>query len=224
MSMIMSHYRENVEVPHGLTTLDLFRKWARSPEFPSDGHFSFIDGHLYVDLSVEQLFTHNGVKTAFTGKVSGIVESDENGYYFSDRALVTNEDAGFSTELDGMYVSYESIHSGRVRLVEGADEGFVEVEGSPDMTLEIVSSWSVEKDTVILRDAYWRAGIKEYWLVDARAEETQFSILKRGNRGYTATRKLAGGWQYSDVFERYFLLLRKVDRLRNPRFELKVKS
>ena len=34
------------------------------------------------------------------------------------------------------------------------------------MTLEVVSSSSVRKDTVDLRDRYYKAGILEYWLVD----------------------------------------------------------
>jgi Uma2 family endonuclease len=36
------------------------------------------------------------------------------------------------------------------------------------MVLEVVSASSVEPDTQTLRELYWAAGIKEYWLVDAR--------------------------------------------------------
>src|SRR5256885_8764701 len=50
------------------------------------------------------------------------------------------------------------------------EEGYLELEGTPDMVLEVVSESSVQKDTKRLRQLYWQAGIREYWLVDARRE------------------------------------------------------
>jgi hypothetical protein len=44
-------------------------------------------------------------------------------------------------------------------LIEGKEEGHVELEGSLDMVLEVVSASSVHKDTVVLRRAYWQAGM-----------------------------------------------------------------
>ena len=35
--------------------------------------------------------------------------------------------------------------------------GYLELEGVPDMVLEVVSRSSVRKDTVLMRQAYWRA-------------------------------------------------------------------
>ena len=43
--------------------------------------------------------------------------------------------------------------------------------------MEIVSDSSVVKDTRQLRQAYARAGVHEYWLVDARGEDLLFEIL-----------------------------------------------
>ena len=79
---------------------------------------------------------------------------------------------------DGVFLSTVSVQQKRVRVVEGKGRGHVELEGSPDMVLEVVSPSSVEKDIVILRQAYWEAGIPEYWLVDARAEPLKFDILR----------------------------------------------
>ena len=61
------------------------------------------------------------------------------------------------------------------------------------MALEVVSESSVHKDTVQLRELYWRAGIAEYWLVDARPASPRFDILRHGERfhGHTkASRRL----------------------------------
>jgi Uma2 family endonuclease len=64
-----------------------------------------------------------------------------------------------------------------------------ELEGSPEMVLEVVSETSVHKDTEELRELYWHAGTLEYWLVDARTDATHFDILHYGRKGYTTTRK-----------------------------------
>jgi Uma2 family endonuclease len=109
-------------------------------------------------------------------------------------------------------------------MIEAAGDGYREVDGTPDMVLEIVSQTSVRKDTVDLRRLYWLAGIPEYWLVDARTESVQFDILKRGTRSYLSTRKAPGGWLKSNVFGASFRLKRKMDQLGNPQFELEMKS
>ena len=42
--------------------------------------------------------------------------------------------------------------------------------------IEIVSDSSVAKDTRRLPAAYHKAGVGEFWLVDARGPETSFTI------------------------------------------------
>jgi Uma2 family endonuclease len=88
------------------------------------------------------------------------------------------------------------------------------------MVLEVVSRHSVRKDTKILRNLYWRAGIPEYWLVDARKTPLQFDILRWTERGYSASRRREG-WLKSKVFGRSFLLETKPDRLGHPQFFLR---
>src|SRR5437879_5526087 len=81
-----------------------------------------------------------------------------------------------------------------------------EVEGAPDMVLEVVSRSSVQKDTVILPKAYWEAGVREYWLVDARKAPLRFDIFRHTAKGYASTRKQAGGGVKSALFGRVFRL------------------
>src|SRR5438105_4589106 len=85
--------------------------------------------------------------------------------------------------------SRSTLRSYRVRLIEGADGGYVELQGTPEMVLEVISRSSEKKDTVVLMKAYWEAGIPEYWLVDARKEPLKFDILRHTSRGYVAARK-----------------------------------
>jgi Uma2 family endonuclease len=214
---------DKVRIPGGLDTLDAFRTWARSEEFPERGRYAYLNGEMWVDLSMEQLFSHNHVKTQFTVTLGSLVRTARLGYFFSDGTLLSNVAANLSTEPDGTFVAYETMRNGRTRLIEGATEGYVELEGTPDMVLEVVSATTVRKDTETLRDLYWKAGITEYWLVDARGVEPAFDLLRHTARGYAATRRQAGGWQRSSAFGRSFRLTRHTDPLGHPEYRVEVR-
>ena len=48
----------------------------------------------------------------------------------------------------------------------------------PELTIEVVSEGSRDRDYAEKRDEYWTLGIKEYWIVDAKLD--QVVILRRG--------------------------------------------
>jgi len=212
---------ESIRVPGKAATLDAFRRWARSPAFPTRGHYSFLGNEVWVDMSPEQLYTHNGVKGVVASVLTLLLKELRLGRFFHDRALVTNVEASLSTEPDGTFVTFDSFRSKRVRRVRGA-EGYIELVGSPDMTLEVVSASSVQKDTVVLRQRYWMAGVREYWLIDARKVKPSFEILRHTKRGYVECRR-QGGWVESPVFGKSFQLTVKPDELGDPEYLLRVK-
>ncbi len=74
-----------------------------------------------------------------------------------------------------------------------------------------------------LREAYHRAGVPEYWLVDARSEEIPFQILYRRKRGYVAA-PVPGGWQASRVFGRSFRMRRRRDESGLWEYTLEVRA
>ena len=96
--------------------------------------------------------------------------------------MLLNEGSDVSNEPDLMFCSWESLRSGRVEYherVEGSG-GYVEVVGSPDMVLEVVSRSSFDKDTKKLLGAITKPASTSTWLVDARGGEIDFRILVRG--------------------------------------------
>src|SRR6185437_4505030 len=158
------------------------------------------------------------LKTEIASVLTGILKRTQQGYYFCNGILVTNVAADLSGNPDGTFLSHASIESGRVAFIEGKrGEGVVELLGTVDMVLEVVSTSSVRKDTDTFRQAYWEAGVAEYWLVDARGDRLDFRILKHGSKGFTETRKQAG-WLRSTVFDRSFRLTRKKDKSGHPNF------
>ncbi|GMU20099.1 MAG: hypothetical protein AMXMBFR13_01990 [Phycisphaerae bacterium] len=209
---------EKIRIPGHFPDIASFRDWARSDEFPETGRYSFLNGEVWVDMSPERLFSHNQVNGEFAIVIGTLVKANRLGRYFHDRTLLSHPEAGLSTEPDGLFVSRDSIRSGRVKWIEGAEES-VEIEGSPDMVLEVVSPTSQRKDTVVLRGLYWQAGIREYWLVDARTEPLQFEIFAHEAEGYTPVPGI-GGWVRSEVFDKQFRLTVEPDELGDPVFAL----
>jgi Uma2 family endonuclease len=216
--------RGAISVPGWVVDHDSYRRWARSDEFPEQGRFAFLNGIIWIDLARQQLFTEVAIKGEVTARLRLIVDSDDLGYLFSSGALISHAGAELSCQPDACFISYDSVQSGRAKWIEGAEQGYVEVEGTPDMVLEVVSDSSVQKDTIHLRELYWKAGVAEYWLVDARGSDLKFSLLKRNGKGYAETRRGADGWVKSAVFGRSFRLVTGKDRLGNPRITLEVRQ
>lgn len=197
---------EHIHLPLWVVDHQSYRQWACSDDFPERGWVSYINDAIWVDPSMERLI-HNQIKTLFAIILGGMVLREGWGRYLGDRMLLTNISAGLSTEPDGMFVSKESLRTGRVVFGKGDDT--LEVLGTPDMTLEVVSRTSVRKDTVELLEAYWRAGIAEYWLVDPRGTALRFDIFRRGPTKYVAARH-QDGWVKSVVFAKAFRLVRQM--------------
>jgi Uma2 family endonuclease len=214
---------DTVRVPAWVTDLESFRRWTDDDAFPESGQISFLLGEVWLDMSKEQLFSHNEVKTEINTVLRTLVKSDKLGRYFSDGAYVSNADADVSNQPDGTFVSTESLQQGRVRVIEDRTDGHVELEGCPDVILEVVSRSSVEKDTEVLRQAYATAGVREYWLVDARGETVKFDVLRLNRGRYTAVRKQAG-WVRSETFERWFRLDRQDGEDSYPEFTLQTRT
>ena len=131
--------------------------------------------------------------------------------------LLTNVAANLSTEPDGLFFAWETVRSGRLRLVEREGLGIMELEGSADVALEVVSKTSVRKDTVLLRELYWKAGITEYWLVDVREGMMSFEILQWTREGYVSVPP-DDGWIRSKVLGKKFRLQKKTDPLGHAQF------
>jgi hypothetical protein len=210
-----------VNFPAWIHDHESFRRWARSPECPEKLRVAYYDNSIWVDPDMEQLFAHNQVKYHVGVALGPVVEG--KGLYMPDGMLLSNPEVGFSTIPDGFFASFEAFETGRVRQVAGAHGGCVELEGTPEMILEVVSDSSVQKDLIDMPPQYYAAGVMEYWTIDVRTDEPLFQLWKRGPKGYILPRKLAGRWRKSDVFGRSFRLVRDHNRLGSPTYTLEVK-
>lgn len=212
-----------IVIPASASTLEDFRQWTASVDFPEKGKIAYLGGEIFIDMSAERLDSHNAVKAEIFSTLYRMVNELDLGKFYPDGARVVHVEANVSNEPDAMFVSWESFDSNRVRLVPAKKEdGFDELEGSPDIVAEILSPSSATKDLKKLRGLYWLAGIPEYWLIDARSEKLDFQILRASSKDYEVVAPKAG-WHNSAVFGKSFRLSRKKDRVGTWLYRLEIK-
>src|SRR5262245_35382156 len=149
--------------PEAAADFAAFRDWTKSSDFPQRGEYAFLGNELWADLSMETLL-HNQLKHIITLVVSTLLTSAKLGVFFADGLRLVHAGVLLSDDPDAIFASRKSISSRRVHWENGRESR--EIIGTPDMVLEVVSTNSVNKDTVVLRRLYAEAGIPEYWLVN----------------------------------------------------------
>jgi Uma2 family endonuclease len=198
-------------IPRDAYTLAGFHKWVLSDEFPEKQPVMFRNGEIFLYMPKEDVFTHAAVKTAVAGPVYNLNQELDLGDFYTNGVLVTNVEADISNNPDMVGLLWESLETGKVRYVTKKKDRAVEIEGSADWLLEIVSDSSVKKDKLQLRESYHKAGVREYWIIDARGDAIDFQILHWRKSGYAAAPH-KDGWQRSRFFGRGFRLTRARDR------------
>jgi Uma2 family endonuclease len=216
---IANRAEEIIQVPPWVIDLGTFRRWVDEDVDLDKIHVCYHRGRMYIDMAREQLYTHNVLKGVITSVLVQLVRERDLGDYFTDGVFLSNVDADLGNKPDGLFVSHNSFATGAVRDVAGEEGGYVELQGTPDLVIEIVSRSSVKKDTEILMEAYWEAGIPEHWLIDARQEPVRFDILNLAAGGYRPTRRVRG-WTRSSVFGVDFRLVEQPDGRGRPKFSL----
>jgi len=176
----------DVEIPPGIDGFAAFRRWTHDPDFPEKGRIDFIAGQIEVGDMVEDPRYHGGPKTEIARVLANRVKRLDWGQVLIDATRVSVPEVGLSVEPDILAVSHQALATGRVALVpaEGRREAFVELEGPPELVVEVLSASSVRKDSQRLWREYYRAGIPEYWTVDARAGKLAFQIWIAGPAEY----------------------------------------
>ena len=207
--------------PPTANTLEGFSEWVYSEDFPQSGKISFINGRIIIDMSPERYEFHNKLKTELSHVLVSLIKENDLGEFYTDGARIKNPESNISNEPDAMFASWKTLESGKFAppADHANDETHVDMVGTPDWVCEVVSDSSIKKDTRDLREAYHKAGISEYWLIDARGEEVDFLILVHQPDGYSAAAN-EEGWIRSPVFDRQFQLTRSRNRVGSWKYDL----
>jgi Uma2 family endonuclease len=197
----------DVDVPDWVVDLKSFRKWIHSGVLPEKFPVHFINGRVWVDKHVEEVFSHNRVKQSLNEALGSFIRQNKLGIYYPDGMLVSNDDAGLAVEPDAMFVSAVQFREKRIAFRAGKKAEATEMVGSPDLVVEVVSPSSVKKDTVALMKGYHAAKVPEYWLIDGRGDRVRFDIHVWAEGVYVLIEP-ATGWRRSRVLDREFRLIR----------------
>ena len=217
---------ESVRIPATVRDLDTFRDWIHSADFPDHVQASYLQGSIFIEMSPQEIESHAKLKMLLYGELWDLVKETDAGEILSDGTLLVNETADVSNEPDMMYVTWASLRDGTVEYRERREGSrrFVEVVGSPDLAVEVVSDSSVQKDTVELFDGYFNAGVTEYWLIDARGDEIDFRIHTRGADRFEPTPPDADGFTPSAVLSRRFRIERELNPVGMYRYRMEIRE
>jgi Uma2 family endonuclease len=218
---------DEIRIPTDIQSLAEFRRWAISGEFPERGRIDFLAGCIEIDMSPEDFFCHGILKAEMVARLHDRAKRLRLGYVVTDSTRVSCPEADLSVEPDIVFLSEETLDTGRARLVPkagGRPGRYIEVEGPPDLVVEIVSDASAAKDTRRLPEAYFKAGVMEYWLADARGGELVFRIQHRGQSGFEPAATDAEGFQRSVVFGCPFRLEGARDQREHWTFDLRARE
>ena len=209
-----------LEIPANIHSLAGFRAWVAGLGEERRVRATFASGEVFVDMSPQSYKTHEPLVEAINRVLLNLAVESGLGHYYLPPSWITAEDA-ISTEPDGFLVFWERLRSGAVRV---NPENEAELVGCPDMTLEVVSRSSTRKDLEVLVRDYARAGVREYWIADARQDELVFRIQALRDGQYAPAATAEGGWVTSPLWGREFLLRRVTNPAGLPDFLLEVRE
>jgi Uma2 family endonuclease len=129
--------------------------------FPDDGkRHELIDGDHYVSPS--PVTQHQRVSSRLHRVMSSFIHRLSLGELFAAPYDVVLSD-GNVVEPDLLYVS--AAHSAIIRAEN--------IQGAPDLVVEILSTSSRKRDEIIKQKLYERYGVAEYWIVDPDLEQVR---------------------------------------------------
>lgn len=172
-------------------------------------------GNIEVTISPRDLYTHGAVKTAVAARLHEWVTESGLGTVFVDSTRIVDPQVGLSAEPDIVVALDETLDRGDLREVPSVSHEagrYVELEGAPDLVVEILSDSSVAKDTERLPPLYAAAGIPELWLIDARTDRLAFEVKALEGAIYKPVEGASDGWTLSPLLGRV-----RLSRERNRR-------
>lgn len=225
VTLVDPYAEARVTIPP-LGSLDDFLAWMLSDAAPERGRFTYLAGELECDLTGQSFFRHGDPVEEIARVIGNIVRKRDLGYVTTHETLIALPEADAGVEPDVVFVSHQTLDSDRIAfrdtknrpIDKGPEANPYALVGPPDLVVEVVGNTTVRKDTVKLRAAYERAGVTEYWLVDAREDAVSFTLFRLVGRAYAAAKPDDDGFVRSDVLGRSFRLTRAETRTGRPRF------
>jgi Uma2 family endonuclease len=145
--------------------------------FPEDGkRHEILDGEHYVTSAPS--WEHQGVSLNLSSRLGPFVREHRLGFvrYAPLEVLLSEHDI---VQPDLLFISNE-----RAGIVTPAN-----VQGAPDLVIEILSDSSRRRDETVKRDRYEQHGVREYWLFDPYRKTAR--VFRRSGAGFLPPQELS---------------------------------
>ena len=138
-------------------------------ETPDDERWELLNGELHMAPSPNM--SHQDAQSKLGSRLGNFVEERNLGrVYFAPADVVLSDTNVVQPDL--LFVSRE-----REQIITHAN-----IQGAPDLAVEIRSPSTGERDRTVKRKLYAEHGVKEYWLVDPDAATV--TVLVLGERDF----------------------------------------
>ena len=141
----------------------------------ADERYELLDGNLIMVPAPN--LKHQRVQFRLGQALGQFILHHELGEFFYAPCDVVLSDTDI-VQPDLLFVSRDRAH-----LLRNGEN----VQGGPDLVIEILSPSTADKDRGIKRELYSRHGVKEYWLIDPMAETVSIHRQQAGRLAVTRT-------------------------------------
>jgi Uma2 family endonuclease len=149
-------------LPRAFTVADLYAL----PDSERGERYELIDGELFVTPA--PTWRHQTVSSNLKRVLDGHVHSLRRGWVRDNLGVRVDERT---------YVIPDAVFVSRERC---AIIGAMELEGAPDLIVEIFSPSTRRRDLLAKRALFARMGVREYWLIDPDALLVTVLVLEEG--------------------------------------------
>lgn len=134
-----------------------------------DENFEIIEGEKIMSPAAN--LGHNGIIMRLVIFIGSYCEDNNDcGFVFSDSIDVHLPDG--------------NIFKPDFTVVTKENENIIDrkgnIDGVPDMVVEVLSKSTKKRDTTVKKDVYERNGVKEYWIIDPWAKSVLVYLLRDG--------------------------------------------
>lgn len=136
---------------------------------PEDKRYELLDGELLMTPAPGEL--HQNVSAQLGWRLVQFASENNLGWVYHAPFDVVMSDTDV-VQPDLLFVSND-----RSRIITPEN-----IQGAPDLVVEILSPSTATRDRTFKRTLYARHGVKEYWLVDTT--EKDVTVLLLGGRGF----------------------------------------
>jgi len=133
---------------------------------PEDKRYEIIEGELF--MVPAPIPYHQDIFRSLFRVLTDYAQSKNLGKVYSAPidVVLSNENI---VQPDILFISKE-----RLSII-----GQKNIQGAPDLVIEILSPRTAEKDKILKRKLYAKFGVKEFWLVDGKKKEIEVLTLQR---------------------------------------------